>query len=1022
MHKQAESIDGVRTMIPGSQPATMRSKALRVRRRRICLGLSLLLSGLACWSPAWSEPVNEDDLLLLDFALDHQVLAASITGYAIGDRTLVSLAEAASALEFPILVEPEAGNASGWFIRQDRKFQLDLKGGYVEVEGKRQAVTPEQAFVHGDAVLVSVEAFSNWFPVNLKVNRATLTVDVVPRERLPVQERQARRSGARQVGGVGPATLPRIETPYQAFGSPAADIGLGYSIRRPENGKMVTGLNYSVLLAADAAYMDGKLYLSGNDNETLSNVRLSLSRNYTDLPLGLRYLELGDIVPVSVPGLASGGIERGVLIQGGGSTIGRDDMIDGEPIDISGDAIEGWDVELFQNGMRVGFQTVAANGRYDFQDIEPLSGENAFELVFHGPAGERRTERIQRYRGLAPDQPGSVRYQLSMSQKGEQFYQSDSDPARNLSDRGSARLAAGLDVRVLPWLSLRGAWNSFEVDGDRLNYTTVGARAGWRDLSLAVDARRDPLDGNRVDASVQVPASLKLWGFDTRLSHTHYAQSAGVNELTNLRLSSRTGLTLSGPIGQAQTRFSYFYNREPSRTSSTLSAGFTSRYQRLIFGNTLNYNRYGRDEVTGFAEDDRVDGNLFFSSAAYPLSVRGGTYYTLSPDTRARQYFLDANMRIANDMTVQFGLTHDPLTDVTRYSSGLNWQHPMVTLSPRIAYDSDGEYSGFVYASFSLAPRPEDGGLMASGHSLATSGAVVARVFLDHDASGTYNEGDEPLRQVKVQAPQAYRSAETDARGVAYLTTMSSERVTDVVLAQDTLPGPEMVSQHAGNSVQPRATAPVVIDFPVLPTGEVAGRVYNRKGPGQAPQTGVMVELRDSEGVVAAFKNTDSDGAYLFEGLPYGGYTLAVAGERGKGMTPRPVAIDAKTSFLSDIDLVLRSEVQAAQSPAQATMDNGVKLVQASAAPVSQQARARKSRDGRVAQLGAFASVVNARRHVQQLLDMGVLRTDEVDVLSDSVDRQTVFHRVIANPRSMTASAFCQSMKARGQQCMTILQ
>lgn len=1014
--------------------------AQALRALVIYVGFGLCLSGATL-----AAVLDDDDLMLLDFTLDRQILASSVTAYSRDESVLASLAEVGAALEFPIVVDGASGRAKGWFIRPDRIFELNAAAGTVTVAGTTSRFAAGDVVIHNEAIFVKLETLSSWFPVDLRLQRTTLSVSVEPREALPAQDRIARRRGAPQLGGTGPAKLPLVEAPYRFLGAPVADVGLGYSIRRAKDkDNAITGLSYSALIAGDVAWMDGKVYLSGSDKQALSNARFTLSRDNLNLPLGLRYVELGDILPVSIPGMPYSGLERGLLIQGGGSAIGRDDLISGDSMNVAGDALPGWDVELFQNGMRVGFQTVGEDGRYDFRDLLPVSGENEFELVFYGPSGERRTERVTRYSGMQPDQPGSVRYQFSVSEKGKQLYEPDVSLAEGLSNRGTARVSAGVDVRILPRLSVRGAWNSLVVNGERLNYQLFGIRAGLMDATLGIDAIRDPLGGTRWDSSLQLPAGMKFWGFDTRITHTHYAQTTTrslatdptqpeyTGELTDydLKLSSRTGITLNGPIGPAMTRFSYFHNREEGRSSNTLSAGFTSRFQRLSFGNTLNFHQFGEDKTTGLREEDRLDGNLFFSTSAYPLSVRGGAYYTLRPDTKVRQYFVDSTLRVAPDMTMQFGVSHLPETGVTRYVSGLNWQLPQVTLSPRITYDSNGDYSGFIYASFSLAPRPDRMGLFMSGRSMAETGAVVARSFIDNDGDGAYGPGDKPLPGVTIRAPQAYRTGKTGDDGVAYLTSMPNDRVTDITLDETSLPSAAMTSTHAGNSVRPRATAPVLIDFPVVPTGEIEGHVFRMRNGLREPFPGVMVELRDGDGEVVAFKVAAHDGYFLFNGVPYDTYTVELAGDLRSTASPVGVVMGREQQMHLGINIVSRRSEQATTRedvrPVVATPQPASTVAAPPAPPapvqiprvVTPPVMDKRSQ----AQLGAFGSRENALRHMNGIVMQGILQGSEMEIAIDAVGPRAGLHRVLAQRAGLSSAALCQSLKARGVQCMPVVQ
>lgn len=1005
------------------------------------------------YTPAQAAEIKEDDLLLLNIVLERQTLASSVTAYGLGNTAVVSLAEIGAALEFPIVVNAAAGSANGWFIRPERTFALDIDGGSATLSGRHVPILRDEVFVYKDAIFVSIEALSRWFPVDLRLDARALSIEVQPRERLPVQERQARRQSSQQVSSIGPSTLPLIETPYKLLGPHAADIGLGYSIRRPTNtGKATTGINYSALVSGDLAYMDSHLYLNGNHQDALSQARFSLSRDKLGLPLGLRYVEFGDIMPAIVPGLVNSGVERGILIQGGGSAIGRDDLIASDTLNISGDALEGWDVELFQNGMRIGLKTVGPDGRYNFTNLEPFSGENKFDLLFYGPAGERRTETVTRYSGLTPDRPGSVRYQLSVSQKGQQLYQGESVIPLGMSDIGSTRLAAAMEVRVLPKMSLRGSWNNLMIDGERLNYYSLGANTSWRDISLGAEAIHDPLKGTRWNGSVQLPAQANIWGFDTRFSHTQYAQSVLVEgplsaDQYALRLTSRTGLSLSGPIGKTQTLFSLFHNREIGRSSNSASAGFTAQAGKLTYGNTLNYYQFNRTSA-GVSTPDQATGNLFFRTNAHPLWLRGGMSYSLKPDAKVREYFVDSNLSIARDMTMSIGVIYDPISDLTRYSSSLNWQLPQVTLSPGISYDSTGNYSGFVYASFSLAPRPDRGGALVSGVSLATNSTVAARVFADHDGSNSFTAGDEPLSDVTVRAPQAYRTGKTDKSGVAYLTNLSSQRATDVMLDASTLPSAQMASTHAGNSVKPRPTAMALIDFPIIPMGGIEGRVYNVQQDKRKPLPGAMVELRNAEDKVVAFTISAIDGYYEFPQLPYAAYTLALAGDRRTSATQPKVVVNRERNLHSGIDIVLTSvavvpasresiapRAPAAASPvapaAIAVPAPPAVLVVPAAPPAAvfqsadspltpKQAPPRKPSNGRIAQLGAFGSVESANAYKQELLKSGLLQAEQIEIIRVDLGAHGLFHRVVAKPVDGTAEALCTALKTRGTECITI--
>lgn len=1014
-------------------------------RLRLALCYAVAVASLTA-TLAHSATLSEDDLLLLDVMLERKRLATSITAYNHNGAVLVSLAEMGGALEFPIDVNVAAGRASGYFINPQRRFELSLSTSSVEVDGKRFSYSADEVVVQGDSIFVAITTLARWFPVDFELQMRSLSIAVAPRESLPVQTREQRRSEAGQISMVGPATLPPVNNDYRLLGPHALDLGVGYSIRRNQRGDQpTTGLTYSALLAGDVAYMDSRIYLGGDKNDALTNFRASLSRSDLNGPLGLRYVEIGDILPPQVSGVVGGSVERGLLIQGGGSATGRDDLIDGDQIRIAGDALEGWDVELFQNGMRIGFQTVGLNGRYSFENIEPLAGENDFELVFYGPNGEQRREKVTRYSGLTPDQPGSVRYQFSVSQKGQQLYDPQEDDYLNqqqdlISNRGSLRMAAGVDVRVLSRLSLRAAWNSVEVNDKRLNYYTLGARAGLGPSTFGIDATRDPYGGTRWDASLQLPAGLDIWGFDTRFVHSQYLNFVpeDENDTEQLNLNSRTGVTITGPIGPVATRFSAFHNRASDYSYNVYTAGFTSHLKGVHFGSNLNYEQFGKDS-SGFREEDRVTGNVFFTSRSGPISLRGGANYTISPVSEFNRYYIDSNLRVARDMSMTFGLSYDPLREITRYTAGLNWHMPQVILSPRLNYDSDGEYSGFLYATLSMGPRPDRTGVMFSSRSLANNGAVMARVFLDKDGNGVFSSGDQVLQGVKVLAPQAGRTATTDAEGVAQLTALSADRPTDIMIDPASLPSTSMVAAHGGNSVQARATTTTLVDFPIMLTGEIEGRVLSQRNGGRAPMAGALVELLDPQGQVVAFKASAHDGFFVFEGVPFGNYTVTLGGTRRTQVEAKRVSLSETRSDLRGVDLLVRDVASAAPpaasiQPVSAPPAPPVAVVpplpspQASVRPAVQEpvrvptqpAAPRAGSDGRLVQLGAFSSAENAQTELNRLVGRGVLQANQATILASDSTERGILHRIVLSPGSGSAESACRTIKVRGGACISI--
>ena len=88
-------------------------------------------------------------------------------------------------------------------------------------------------------------------------------------------------------------------------------------------------------------------------------------------------------------------------------------------LDLQGDIQPGWDVELYRNDVLINALTAGPDGRYVFNDIELLYGNNTFRLIFYGPQGQirektkqvlvdSRTVQNQHYFDLSLTRPGSL--------------------------------------------------------------------------------------------------------------------------------------------------------------------------------------------------------------------------------------------------------------------------------------------------------------------------------------------------------------------------------------------------------------------------------------------------------------------------------------------------------------------------------------------------------------------------------------------------------------------------------------
>ena len=124
------------------------------------------------------------------------------------------------------------------------------------------------------------------------------------------------------------------------------------------------------------------------------------------------------------------------------------------------------------------------------------------------------------------------------------------------------------------------------------------------------------------------------------------------------------------------------------------------------------------------------------------------------------------------------------------------------------------------------------------------------------------------------------------------------------------LEDPFWILKHEGREVVSRPGRPVLLEFPVVPTGEVDGTVFLKRGERIKPVSKALVQLVNSEGEVIMEERTAFDGFYLFSMVPLGKYTLRVSPDQVQRLnlkTPPEQAINLKADepFMSGMDITV---------------------------------------------------------------------------------------------------------------------
>jgi len=849
--------------------------------------------------------------LLLEATLDGTPLDTEIIGYQYEDTAYLALRDVVDALDFPINVDADQGIAGGWFISETRSFEVNIPQRQVMLGDARQSLAADSAVVFENELYAKAEALQAWFPLEVEVNIRQLRVDFIPQEPLPIQARMARRQ--RQVSGRRPGyaepELPPLKNPRGILGERSFSARATLStVRSDQDAAADRRVTYSTLSRGDLAWMDSSLFLGGNariagrgDSDYLNQARLNLSRSrMTSAPLAIHHVEVGDL-------LSGGGGDRGILVRGGAINRTVYGQYEFDSILLQGEKLPGWDVELYHNGTLIRFQTIGEDGRFEFPDVQLYLGENRFEYIFYGPAGEEAHERFVHYVGPGMIGAGKLNYQVAVSQVNRSVF--------NLAESGSGeadgelRINSNASLGLTQWLSANASVQSTPSGGERIQTYRGGLRASLGAVSTSANYSHTPIGQDSFNTLVQT----RFWDTRLRLGYTHFL-TVGLNasERPDDPQQFRSTFGMNASPFDVPITFNISHNESLRSRRTVADLGVTARLGQYRLNNSLSGSRSAdRDDDSVFVERS-LSGNVGLYTRLRLWTFRTSTSYLLVPEREINSVSMTADLNVARDLSMNFRTTRSLRSARTTYSSALNWRFEELMLSPRILYSGEERFSGILSVSFSFAHQPRRWGFELDRSSLTGTGHVASRVFVDQNNDGQFDAEDEPLPEVRVYAVQVRREALTGQDGQAFVTRLPAYRPTDIAVDVATLPDINLTPTHPGHSITPRPGDWVKFDFPVIRTGSLEGYVLTRPEDGEDTQGlgRILVELveQDTQELIARQRSA-FDGYFYFEGIPPGNYRLvldSVAPSRILKSPQAPIEVRSDGGMLAVRDFVLK--------------------------------------------------------------------------------------------------------------------
>ncbi len=849
-------------------------------------------------------PDDEPLLLRPVFGKDEISGAQDIYSIKHKKRLLMSLGDFASATGLAVTAKPSEGTAAGWFIRQTNTFSLDAKKREAVIQGKVFRINPDDMIADENDILISSVLLERWFGADFSYDFANLSLGIKTLKPFPVEEAYARSQKQRGATfGDSPPRLPYQAQPYALLSLPYIDTNINTRIQHSPGSAAFKSGTWSTILQGDLAGLNAEAFIGGTQRKPyINNARFKFGKQDQDGnllgPLHATAYSFGDVDVLSQPLIGSGGQEQGISV----TSQRLDNRTYQTTTRLQGNGQPGWDVELYRNDSFIDIRHIDETGFYDFGQVDLIVGDNDFKFVFYGPQGE--IEEKHKHVGVDPrtlaDQEGH--YYVTATRNDLTTWQRERPTAPGTGD---PHIAANYEYGIGGLGTANfGIESNSSDDG---TYRTL-AQGGLASYAFGTFFNAD-LGFDTEDYSFGGVLTARRT-FDRQSLLLQYSfNSPEFNVSTPLEGASQKDsyrATLSGPVPLDWSMFkntnynvSATYNNFYSGANQTiLSSGLTTRLRSVVLSTGSQYSRTesGSGQVNE-AASGRVDARGF----AYGGSWRIGGDYQTMPETRLNSIDVEYNRTINEtiDMTAQLEHLIDP--SFTMVSFGVNWQTAVATISPSVQVDSDQNVIGAVNVHFSAAADPISNRYGIYNKYLAGTGGIAARIFMDKNGNGVYEEGDELLPDVQIRALQGQRTAVSDKNGIAFIPDLEQNRLTDIVVNPASSEDLYGISLFEGVSVRPHPGAVMKLDFPIVEGGEMDGQAdYAGPGGGRRPARNAKISLVAPDGTVEKTTVAASDGYWSISTIRPGTYYLTAEADDPPGyVMPRLVTFrpDGSTYF-----------------------------------------------------------------------------------------------------------------------------
>lgn len=849
------------------------------------------------------ESFIQDELIIARMNLDNLVLSEATLAYSDSGKIYVSLKEFFKALDFQITINPSGTMASGWFIDLNRKFDLDIEKENVLISSFSHQINPSMLRIVDGDIFVDLDLINKWFPLEIAFKKLEQIFVITSRETLPIQAKMERLAKwdklskeqelrDKQKSKEGKANL--VVSKYKLTSLPMFDVRLGSGYQSGVNSQNIfDSSSLGIMGNMDLLYLNHSFSYSRSNGIDIARLVSSRKDRNSKLfgPLHATEINLGDVFTPRIPSVARATFGKGFTL----TNYPSDYVAEFDSVPITGFAQAGWDVELYQNNSLITFQKVAIDGKYEFQKIPLFSGLNTIKLVFYGPHGEKREEK--RYFNVSGDtiNQGKIYYRFAANKSGEELIGLSSATNNSIDQKmGKDRLFGELAYKITRHTSLTGNIIKLpeDITGIEKEYRGFVVKSSLYGTNLRFDAFEDVLSKT---SATQSSIQTKIWKYDVffkrdkyhRLfvSEEHQVMTDPIDTTTYFR----TAIPVSLPYIVNNAIFSFSgtqdkYYSEAKRDNLNTSISF-SPIKKLNLTQSLQSNSFKTKDNTSSVTQK-------FSNTAfnYRLSdldtLMFAINYSLAPTNKIQSMnsslFHQTKEKIGLNLNINHQFSAQGSSANTSYSANISKTYDKFTASLGSSYtNQNGAYGVNLNIFTSIGFDQLDKKLIMSSTPVSNSAMVSARVFVDENNNKIFDKDEVPLSDIEISDASSGKKYKTSQDGIANLPQIAANRRTRLDLSEESVTDPFFVILHKSIDVIAHPGDLLVVDFPILPTGEVSGiaNLLGERGT-FSPSANVVIELLDENDKVIKSTKSAYDGYYIFDKIIYGKYKMRASREQ----------------------------------------------------------------------------------------------------------------------------------------------